>query len=128
MKWMSQRSLPDRKLNTPDAYSIHYITQKLNQLPRLPPIRIINQNKDLPVQIRIEDHGKTLLPGLTVSCRIIVSEIQDVLYILLNHCLMNRELTLSISDQGQDLSAEISKRVLSIQIMQLFWKVLRRMI
>jgi HlyD family secretion protein len=46
------------------------------------------QNKDykskikiFPVQIRISGQSKTLLPGLTVSCRIIVSEIPGVLYI-----------------------------------------------
>jgi HlyD family secretion protein len=46
------------------------------------------QNKDnkskikiFPVKIRIEGSSKKLLPGLTVSCRVIVSEIPDVLYI-----------------------------------------------
>jgi len=46
------------------------------------------QNKDyktkikiFPVQIRITGQSKTLLPGLTVSCKIIVSEIDSVLFI-----------------------------------------------
>jgi len=37
--------------------------------------------KIFPVQIAIEGQSKTLLPGLTVSCKIIVSEIPDVLFI-----------------------------------------------
>jgi RND family efflux transporter MFP subunit len=46
------------------------------------------QNKDykskikvFPVKIRIAGRSKAILPGLSVSCRIIVSEINDVIYI-----------------------------------------------
>lgn len=66
----------------PDAYSDSVYNAKVESVATLA------TNKDnkskikiFPVQIRIKDHGKTLLPGLTVSCRIIVSEIPDVLYI-----------------------------------------------
>jgi multidrug efflux pump subunit AcrA (membrane-fusion protein) len=46
------------------------------------------QNKDskskikvFPVQIKITGKSGNLLPGLTVSCKIIVSEIKDVLFV-----------------------------------------------
>jgi multidrug efflux pump subunit AcrA (membrane-fusion protein) len=46
------------------------------------------QNKDnkskikvFPVEIVINEYNKNLLPGLTVSCRIIVDEIENVIFI-----------------------------------------------
>ncbi len=66
----------------PDAYSDSSYTGKVESVANLA------QNKDnkskikiFPVQIRISGQSKTLLPGLTVSCKIIVSEIPDVLFI-----------------------------------------------
>ena len=66
----------------PDAYSDSIYTGKVESVANLA------QNKDykskikiFPVQIRIAGQSKTLLPGLTVSCRIIVSEVPEVLYI-----------------------------------------------
>jgi multidrug resistance efflux pump len=66
----------------PDAYSDSTYTGKVEAVANLA------QNKDyktkikiFPVQIRIDGQSKTLLPGLTVSCKIIVSEVADVLYI-----------------------------------------------
>lgn len=66
----------------PDAYSDSSYTGKVESVANLA------QNKDykskikiFPVQIRISGQSKTLLPGLTVSCKIIVSEIAGVLYI-----------------------------------------------
>lgn len=66
----------------PDAYSDSSYTGKVESVANLA------QNKDyktkikiFPVQIRISGQSKTLLPGLTVSCKIIVSEIPGVLYI-----------------------------------------------
>lgn len=66
----------------PDAYSDSIYTGKVEAVANLA------QNKDyktkikiFPVQIRIDGQSKTLLPGLTVSCKIIVSEVADVLYI-----------------------------------------------
>jgi HlyD family secretion protein len=75
--------LPSQKVEIrPDAYSDSVFTGKIESIANLA------QNKDykskikiFPVQIRIEGQSKTLLPGLTVSCKIIVSEIPDVLYI-----------------------------------------------
>jgi multidrug efflux pump subunit AcrA (membrane-fusion protein) len=59
----------------------------LTQIPFIP-VANLAQNKDykskikiFPVQIMIDGQSKTLLPGLTVSCKIIVSEIPGVLYI-----------------------------------------------
>jgi HlyD family secretion protein len=66
----------------PDAYSDSVYTAKVESVANLA------QNKDykskikiFPVQVSISGQSKKLLPGLTVSCRIIVSEIPGVLYI-----------------------------------------------
>lgn len=66
----------------PDAFSDSTYTGKVEAVANLA------QNKDyrskikiFPVQIRISGQSKTLLPGLTVSCKIIVSEIPEVLII-----------------------------------------------
>jgi HlyD family secretion protein len=75
--------LPGQRVEIrPDAYSDSSYTGKVESVANLA------QNKDykskikiFPVQIRISGQSKTLLPGLTVSCRIIVSEIPGVLYI-----------------------------------------------
>jgi multidrug efflux pump subunit AcrA (membrane-fusion protein) len=75
--------IPGQKVEIrPDAYSDSVYTGKVESVANLA------QNKDyktkikiFPVQIRIAGQSKTLLPGLTVSCKIIVSEIPDVLYI-----------------------------------------------
>ena len=40
--------------------------------------------KVFPVEININETDKNLLPGLTVSCRIILGEIKDVLYVPLD--------------------------------------------
>ncbi|MCX6334300.1 MAG: efflux RND transporter periplasmic adaptor subunit [Bacteroidia bacterium] len=75
--------LPGQRVEIrPDAYSDSIFTGKVEMVANLA------QNKDykskikiFPVQIRISGQSKTLLPGLTVSCKIIVSEVPDVLYI-----------------------------------------------
>jgi hypothetical protein len=75
--------LPGQRVEIrPDAYSDSVYTGKVETVANLA------QNKDyrskikiFPVQIRISGESKTLLPGLTVSCRLIVSEIPDVLFI-----------------------------------------------
>jgi HlyD family secretion protein len=66
----------------PDAYSDSIYTGKVETVANLA------QNKDyrskikiFPVKIRISGQSKMLLPGLTVSCKIIVNEIKDVLFI-----------------------------------------------
>jgi len=75
--------LPGQRVEIrPDAYSDSSYTGKVESVANLA------QNKDykskikiFPVQIKISGQSKTLLPGLTVSCKIIVSEITDVLFI-----------------------------------------------
>jgi HlyD family secretion protein len=75
--------LPEQRVEIrPDAFSDSTYTGKVEAVANLA------QNKDykskikiFPVQIRIAGQSKTLLPGLTVSCKIIVSEIPDVLII-----------------------------------------------
>jgi len=87
--------LPSQKVEIrPDAYSDSVFTGKIESIANLA------QNKDykskikiFPVQITIDGQSKTLLPGLTVSCKIIVSEIPDVLYIPLESLF---------NDQGMD--------------------------
>ena len=87
--------LPSQKVEIrPDAYSDSVFTGKIESIANLA------QNKDykskikiFPVQITIDGQSKTLLPGLTVSCKIIVSEITDVLYIPLESLF---------NDQGMD--------------------------
>ncbi|MBG0861191.1 MAG: HlyD family efflux transporter periplasmic adaptor subunit, partial [Bacteroidales bacterium] len=75
--------LPGQRVEIrPDAYSDSLFTGVIESVANLA------QNKDykskikiFPVLIRIDGQSKTLLPGLTVSCKIIVSEIHDVLFI-----------------------------------------------
>jgi HlyD family secretion protein len=84
--------LPGQRVEIrPDAYSDSIYTGKVESVANLA------QNKDykskikiFPVQIRIAGQSKTLLPGLTVSCRIIVSEIPDVVYIPLESLFNNQ--------------------------------------
>lgn len=84
--------LPGQRVEIrPDAYSDSIYTGKVESVANLA------QNKDykskikiFPIQIRIAGQSKTLLPGLTVSCRIIVSEIPGVLYIPLES-LFNKQ-------------------------------------
>ena len=66
----------------PDAFSDSTFTGYVYTIANLA------QNKDnkssikvFPVEIVINEYNKNLLPGLTVSCRIIVDEVPDVLYI-----------------------------------------------
>ena len=66
----------------PDAFSDSIFTGTVTTVANLA------QNKDnnskikvFPIEIVIDQYNKTLLPGLTVSCRIIVDEINDVCYV-----------------------------------------------
>jgi multidrug resistance efflux pump len=75
--------LPGQRVEIrPDAYSDSTFAGTVETVANLA------QNKDyktkikiFPVRIRIAGQSKMLLPGLTVSCKIIVNEIRDVLYI-----------------------------------------------
>jgi HlyD family secretion protein len=77
----------------PDAYSDSVYVAKVESVANLA------QNKDykskikiFPVQISISGQSKKLLPGLSVSCRIIVSEIPDVIFIPLE-CLFKDQVS-----------------------------------
>ena len=66
----------------PDAYSDTIFSGKVLTVANLA------QNKDsktkikiFPVQIKIEGTSRNLLPGLTVSCKIVIKEMTDVLYV-----------------------------------------------
>ncbi len=85
--------LPGQKvIIRPDAYSDSSYSGKIESVANLA------QNKDykskikiFPVKIRIAEQSKKLLPGLTVSCKIIVSEIPDILYIPLESLFREAE-------------------------------------
>jgi HlyD family secretion protein len=66
------------------------------------------QNKDykskikiFPVQVSISGQSKKLLPGLSVSCRIIVSEIPGVLYIPLESLFRDQSVQYVYLKSGQ---------------------------
>ena len=66
----------------PDAFSDSIFTGTVTTVANLA------QNKDnnskikvFPIEIVIDQYNRNLLPGLTVSCRIIVDEINDVCYV-----------------------------------------------
>ena len=66
----------------PDAFSDSIFTGSVNSIANL----AINKDRSskikvFPVEIILNETNKNLLPGLTVSCRIILDEIEDVLYI-----------------------------------------------
>jgi HlyD family secretion protein len=75
--------VPGQKVEIrPDAYSDSIYTGVVSTVANLA------QNKDykskikiFPVKIKISGKRNNLLPGLTVSCRIIIKEVPDVLYI-----------------------------------------------
>jgi hypothetical protein len=75
--------LPGMKvIITPDAYSDTTYAGIVSSVANLA------QNKDndtkikiFPVEIKIEGKPENLMPGLTVSCKIIISEIHDTLFI-----------------------------------------------
>lgn len=69
----------------PDAFSDSIFTGTVNSVANL----AVNKDdkskiKVFPVEILINETNKNLLPGLTVSCRIIIDQINDVLYVPLD--------------------------------------------
>ena len=66
----------------PDAFSDSTFTGYVATVANLAQSKDNKSNiKVFPVEIIINEYNKNLLPGLTVSCRIIVDEIHDVKYI-----------------------------------------------
>ena len=66
----------------PDAFSDSIFTGRVNAVANL----AVNKSKEsrakvFPVEILINETNKNLLPGLTVSCRLIIDQIDDVLYV-----------------------------------------------
>ncbi|WP_298650114.1 HlyD family secretion protein [uncultured Proteiniphilum sp.] len=69
----------------PDAFSDSTFTGTVNSIANL----AVNKDgsskiKIFPVEILLNESDKNLLPGLTVSCRIIIDKIEDVLFIPLD--------------------------------------------
>jgi len=66
----------------PDAFSDNKFTGEVKEVANLAVNKIGSTKiKVFPVSIFLNDSSKDLLPGLTVSCRIIVDKIEDVLYV-----------------------------------------------
>ena len=66
----------------PDAFSDSTFTGYVATVANLAQSKDNHSNiKVFPVEIIINEYNKNLLPGLTVSCRIIVDEIPNVMYI-----------------------------------------------
>lgn len=66
----------------PDAFSDSTFTGYVATVANLAQNKDNNSSiKVFPVEIVINEYNKHLLPGLTVSCRIIIDEVPDVLYI-----------------------------------------------
>ncbi len=67
---------------TPDAYSDTTYTGEITTVANLAQAKDRESKiKIFPVQIMVHGKNSKLLPGLTVSCRILVNEINDVLYL-----------------------------------------------
>jgi len=75
--------LPGQRVEIrPDAFSDSAYTGKVELVANLAQnLDYRSKIKIFPVQIRINGQSETLLPGLTISCKILVSEIPDVLFI-----------------------------------------------
>lgn len=69
----------------PDAFSDSIFTGTVNSVANLAVNKDgSNKIKVFPVQIYLNSTNKNLLPGITVSCRIIIDEIKDALYVPLD--------------------------------------------
>ena len=76
----------------PDAFSDSTFTGKVNSVANLAITKERSTKiKVFPVEILVNEADKNLLPGLTVSCRIIMDKLEDVLYIPLDALRMEGE-------------------------------------
>jgi len=75
--------LPGMKvLITPDAYSDTTLSGEVTAVANLAQNKEYDSKiKIFPVQIKIEGKSKNLMPGLTVSCKILINEVPDTLFI-----------------------------------------------
>lgn len=73
----------DKKVEIkPDAFSDSIFTGKVIAVANLAVDKDNNSRvKVFPVEILINETNKNMLPGMTVSCRLIIDQIDDVLYI-----------------------------------------------
>jgi HlyD family secretion protein len=77
----------------PDAYSDSVYTGKVESVANLAQnLDYKSKIKIFPVKIRISGENSKLLPGLSVSCKILVSEIPDVLYIPLESLFRDQDM------------------------------------
>lgn len=65
----------------PDAFSDSVFTGTVNAVANLAVNKNNTKVKVFPIEILINETDKNLLPGLTVSCRIIMDKIDSVLYV-----------------------------------------------
>ena len=66
----------------PDAFSENKFTGVIKEVANLATNKNNNTKiKVFPVSIYLNETNKDLLPGLTVSCRIIIDKLEDVLYV-----------------------------------------------
>ena len=66
----------------PDAFSDSTFTGYVATVANLAQNKNNNSNiKIFPIEIVVNEYNKNLLPGLTVSCRIIIDEVPNVVYI-----------------------------------------------
>jgi len=75
--------LPGMKVRiTPDAYSDTTFTGMVTSVANLAQNKENNSKiKIFPIEIKIDGKSKNLMPGLTVSCKILIKEISDTLFI-----------------------------------------------
>jgi HlyD family secretion protein len=75
--------LPGMKvLITPDAYSDSTLSGKVTSVANLAQNKEYDSKiKIFPVQIKIDGKSKNLMPGLTVSCKILINEVTDTVFI-----------------------------------------------
>jgi HlyD family secretion protein len=87
----------------PDAFSESVFTGTVQTIANL----AVNKDnsskiKVFPVEILLNESDKNLLPGLTVSCRIIIDKVDDVLYIPLDALFLEEGKSYVFKKKGTD--------------------------
>ncbi|MBN2863496.1 MAG: HlyD family efflux transporter periplasmic adaptor subunit [Bacteroidales bacterium] len=103
--------LPGQRVEIrPDAYSDSVYNGSIESVASLAQLKDYNSKiKIFPVQIRIYGQSKTLLPGLTVSCRIIINEVPDVLYIPLEALFREQDVDYVFLKSGSGFKRHVVK-------------------
>jgi len=87
----------------PDAFSDSIFSGVVNSVANLAVNKKSSSKiKVFPVEILLDKAHKNLLPGLTVSCRIIMDKIDDVLYVPLDAVTMEGEKYFVYKKSGKD--------------------------